>query len=184
MSLSRRERIMLLVLLAAGLGMGLYYALNWYIKDLNRLSAEKAAKAEELRRVEEKCADLATVERKLAEARRLQADYEHLVPKDAELPQLLRDTATMMAAAGVELVSFTPGTPSSVPNMEGLNQLNVAVQTKGTYGEILKMFESLRSGRRLIGIKDFSVGGAKSGEADPELSCSFNMVVFFTGGKK
>jgi len=171
-----REKILLLVLGVILAGVGGYYGGDWYLKDVARLSKDKAAKAADLERVEEKVRNLKEVELRLAEAKQLQEEYERLVPKSEELPQLLRDTATMLTTAGVTLDSFVPGktAPAVVPE---LNQLGVAVSTKGTYREILKMFESLRSWRRLIGIRDFSIGRGEG--ADPILACNFNMVVFY-----
>ena len=122
--------------------------------------------------------NLKEVEQRLAEARQLQEEYERLVPKSDELPQLLRDTATMLTAAGVTLNSYIPGpaAPAAVPE---LNQISVAITATGTYREIMKMFESLRSWRRLIGIKDFSITTGPGGGDDPPSSCRFNMVVFY-----
>lgn len=171
---------MLIILAALVLGTGAYFATDWYLKDIRRLTALRAEKDADLKRVEEKVRDLASVEQKLLEARKLQEDYDRLVPGSEELPQLLRDTSTMLTTAGVKLTSFTPGGVSPSPQLPELNQLIVSVSTSGTYEEILKMFGALKSARRLIGVTNFTIGGATAGN-DPTLSCQFSMVVYFSG---
>ncbi len=178
MTLVRRERILLLVLLVLVVGVGGWLGSEWYFKDVDKLKAEKAVKAADLQRVEEKVRDLAAIEQRLTEAKKLQEDYDRLVPRGQELPQLLRDTATMLEAAGVDLVSYTPGAVGPAPEVPELSQKIVAVSSRGTYAETLRMFDALRSARRLIGVKDFSLSRAGGGN-DPILNCQFNMVVFF-----
>ncbi|MGE5527878.1 MAG: type 4a pilus biogenesis protein PilO [Patescibacteria group bacterium] len=183
MRMGRREwTIVAVVGVLAVLTAG-YFGYQWYDRTYKALLAEKAAVTSELARVEQKVRDLAKVEQRLAEARRLQADYERLVPKTQELPQLLRDTYTLLSGAGAVLASFAPsqqGTP--VPTAPELNQLTVSVSARGTYPEILAMFGALRSWRRLLGVNSFSISrGSETEDNQPVLSCQFTMVVFYSG---
>lgn len=180
MSLAKREKIMLAVLAGLAAVVGLYFLGDWYAKDVARLKSERDAKAADLQKVEEKVRDLANVEQKLAEARRLQEEYERLIPKDDELPQLLRDTANILTSAGVDLTTYTPGRPVPTAAAPDINQITVAISARGTYEKLLKMFQDLRAWHRLIGITNFSISRGGGSDTDPMLQCQFNMVVFFT----
>lgn len=183
MGLSRREKTALVLLgVVVGVGLG-GYAADWYVKDLAKLRAEKAAKEADLRMVEEKVRNLANVEKRVAEAKKLQEDYERMIPKSEELPQLLRDMANMLTAAGVDLLAFRPGQSLPVNVDPALEQKIVSINIDGTYTQIMRMFETLRSAKRLIGIRDFSIrrgsGNNEESPRDPPLTCQFNMIVFY-----
>ena len=175
LAVGKREKTLLLALLAFGALAGLYYGYDWY----NRLRQEKMQKRDalvrELNMVKEKVRDLEAVEERLRQAQQLKEDLARMIPQEEEIPQLLRDLTTMLTSAGVKLNSFRPGRPGPAPLPE-LSQIDVSISVTGTYRELLDMFGRLMTARRLIGVKNFSISGG--GGLDPELSCSVNLSVY------
>lgn len=175
MALGKREKTLLLALVVVGAVAGIYYGYDWYARAKSEKVARRDALARELNMVKEKVRDLAAIEEKLRQAEQLQAELTRMVPQDEEIPQLLRDLATILTSAGVELNSFSPGRPGPSPLPE-LNQIDVSISVTGTYREILAMFGRLMAARRLIGVKRFSISGGSG--PDPELSCSVSLLVY------
>lgn len=164
---------------------GLASLAYFYANDLKRLRAEKEAEAAKLAQVQAKVDDLSLLETKLMDVEALLEGFDRLVPAKKELPQLLRDMANILTRAGVDLREFSPDpTASPVQAVPEFSQMVITVQTKGTYEQTKRMFADLRSWRRLIGIKDFSLKSESAkdsnySEADPLLVCDFHVVVFF-----
>lgn len=175
MALGKREQALLGVLAGIGLLAGLYFGYDAYSRKRAQLTAQRDALERELNMVKEKVRSLEVLERQLAESLMIQSDLERTVPKEEEIPQLLRDLADMMAASGVELLSFQPSRPTQSMLPE-LNEIRVNISTRGVYANIIGMFRRLRSARRMIGVKSFSLSGG--GGADPVLSCSVNLSVY------
>lgn len=178
MALGKREQALLGVFAGICLIAGLYFGYDAYSKKRAELTAQRDALERELAMVKEKVRSLETIERQLAEASKMQMDLERSVPKEEEIPQLLRDMADMLAMSRVELRSFNPSRPVSSILPE-LNEIKVSIGTSGTYGQIIEMFRRLRSAPRLIGVKSFSLsGGGQS--ANPVLNCSVQLSVYCT----
>lgn len=175
MALGKREQALLGVLAGIGLLAGLYFGYDAYSRKRAELTAQRNALERELNMVKEKVRSLEELERQLAESLLIQSDLERTVPKEEEIPQLLRDLADMMAVSGVELLSFQPSQPTRSMLPE-LNEIRVNISTRGTYANIIEMFKRLRSARRMIGVKGFSLSGG--GGEDPVLSCSVNLSVY------
>lgn len=175
LAIGKKEKTLLLVLAVFGMVAGLYYGYDWYARTKSEKVAKRDALVRELNMVKEKVRDLAAIEEKLRQAEQLQEDLRRMVPQEEEIPQLLRDLATMLTSAGVELNSFRPGRPGPSPLPE-LSQIDVSISVKGTYRELLNMFSRLMAARRLIGVKSFSISGGSG--PDPELSCSVNLSVY------
>lgn len=178
MALTQRDKTLLAVLAGMAVVAGLYYTVNWYTKTRAALVSQRDKLASELSHVREKVRNMAMTRQKLEEARQLQVDLERKVPPSEEVPQLLRDLADMMTAAGANLESFKPGrpAPSSLPEWM---EIKVSVNVSGTYRALALMFDNLQRAKRLIGVSKFDINGGGT-EANPVLQCNLDLLVYCT----
>ena len=172
-----RPQLILAVFIGLAAAVGIFFACRWYFKTLNVYRAELATVKSDLQRVKEKVRNLTVIRERLADYGRRVDEFERLIPKGMKKPQLVRDTYTMLTNTGVDMLSFASQASMPTPGVPGLNQFTVRISARGTYPELLRMFNTIRAWHRLIVIQNFGLNG------HPEMNCNFGIVVFFVAEK-
>lgn len=127
--------------------------------------------------------DLATFQeniRKLEEDLRIALTQ---LPREKEIPSLLRDIYLLGRKSGVEFKSFQPQ-PEQAKKLYA--EVPIKLVISGTYHEIAVFFDRIGKLSRIINISDIDLGGAlvpKEGDADPTLTVNCTATTFmFLGG--
>ena len=75
---------------------------------IGALESQKTALAKEVKDVEAKAADIAKFQKELEEAAALFEEKSVLLPKDKEIPKLLKDISALGRNAGLDFLTFKP----------------------------------------------------------------------------
>lgn len=168
-----------LVLIVAG-----FYFQSWSeiaerVKTLEEEKARLQKQFEDRQRVADDLATFQENTRKLEED--LQTALQQL-PREKEVPQLLRDIYTLGNQSGVEFKTFEPGNPQAKPLY---SELPLRLQIVGGYHEVAVFFDRVGKMSRIVNVSNVEMnsGNARSEEGQQELQVNVTATTFmFTGG--
>ncbi|TVQ79048.1 MAG: hypothetical protein EA369_05620 [Bradymonadales bacterium] len=157
----------------------------------SEISAKVASLQEERSRLERQFEDRQRVADDLStfqeNTRRLEEDLRvalRQLPREREIPQLLRDIYTLGNQSGITFRSFEPGNPQT-RNL--YSELPLRLQITGGYHEVAVFFDRVGKMNRIVNISNIELGGASTPAArgDREvLNVNATATTFmFTGGQ-
>lgn len=155
-----QNNLIILVLLIAGLSFGYF---NYLLTPLN---AKYKANLSKLQAVESKLAD---TKRKALELPKLQlgmkylelevADLEKLLPKEKELPGLIRIVTKTASKYQLKITNITPGTVIVQPNY---NEIPFQMSIQGTYHSLAYFLNEIGQESRILSVKNIMFTGVAS----------------------
>jgi len=173
----------LVVVIALGI-LGFFYLSVW--SDLDKKIVELESNRERLQKqYEEQKAVADNLPVFQENTRKLEEDLASalkLLPRDKEIPSLLRDIYTLGRKSGVEFKSFEPQRESS-------KQLYAEIPVKmviiGTYHEIAVFFDRIGKMSRIVNVSNLDIAIQKQeGDAEPKLTINCIATTFmFLGGQ-
>lgn len=102
------------------------------------------------------------------------------LPRDKEVPTLLRDIYTLGKKSGVSFKTFEP---QNQRTQRLYSELPVRLQISGKYHEIAVFFDRIGKMSRIVNVSDLDVNLLSSKDKKDELSVNCNATTFmFTGG--
>lgn len=178
--LERRVKV-LLVLLIFILPAALYYFL--YLKpnleDIERLTASQTSLQAELDKVKRRAKDLPALE---AEVARVQDEFYEkaaLLPREKEIPQLLRDISSLGTNAGLDFLKFRP--LPSVPR-DFYDDIPVTINVRGPYHSVGFFFDKVSKLERIVSVTNIRMSAPKFEGGEMLLNSDCQLVTYqFTG---
>lgn len=176
-------KVGLVLVIALGI-LGFFYLSVW--SDLDKKIVELESNRERLQKqYEEQKAVADNLPVFQENTRKLEEDLASalkLLPRDKEIPSLLRDIYTLGRKSGVEFKSFEPQRESSKPLYA---EIPVKMVVIGTYHEIAVFFDRIGKMSRIVNVSNLDIGIQKQeGEAEPKLTINCIATTFmFLGGQ-
>jgi type IV pilus assembly protein PilO len=178
------QKLAALVVLALVVVAAFYYG-QWKPLD-EKLAGLKTTYTDLERRYKEQKAiadDLATFQQNI---RRLEEDLRIALtqlPRDKEIPTLLRDIYLLGKKSGVDFKSFQP---QAEQPKQMYAEVPIKLQLTGTYHEIGVFFDRIGKLSRIVNVSDIDLGGVQSqkdgGEPQLTVNCTATTFMFSGGG--
>jgi type IV pilus assembly protein PilO len=147
------------------------------------LESEKASLQRQFEDRQRVADDLATFQEN---TRRLEEDLQNALlqlPREKEVPQLLRDIYTLGNQSGILFRTFEPGSPQA---KSLYSELPLRLQITGGYHEIAVFFDRVGKMSRIVNISNVEMTGGgsnKTASGREELQVNVTATTFmFTGG--
>ena len=149
-----QKNLIILVVLIAGLGFGYF---NYLIAPLNARYKENLSKLDQ---IESKLAD---TKKKALELPKLQADMKNLemevadlekmLPKDKDVPSLIRIITKTAQKYQLSVSNITPGALVSQPNY---NEIPFQMTMQGTYHSVAYFLDDIGQESRILSVKNIN----------------------------
>lgn len=118
-------------------------------------------------------------EKELAEAKKIFEETSEILPKEQELPGLLRNIADLGKRAGLDFNEFKPG--NEVPK-DFYAEIPITISINGPYHNVGYFLGEVSGLERLVTVDNIKMGSAKEVEQEVLLKSSCNLLTYrFTG---
>ena len=135
-------------------------------KDLEQKLSVAEARAQQLNKIQKEMADLQVEV----------AEFEKQLPRNRDLPPLLRTISHKAEAFGITLSNFSPGKPVS----KGLyDEISYAISATASFHSLGRFLTAIGKGDRLFAVRNLTLSPMQS-KTDPSksVSTSFTLIAF------
>ena len=139
------------------------------------LSSQKAAIEREVMNVKAKAADLAKFEKELEDARLLFEATSVLLPKDKEIPKLLKDISSLGRTAGLDFLTFKP--LADIPK-DFYAEIPVSINVRGPYHNMGYFFDQVSKLERIVSVTNVKMTSPKREGAEMFLTSDCTLVTY------
>ncbi len=144
-------------------------------KTIDSLTSQKTTLEQEVRDVKAKAADLAKFEKELEEARVLFEATSVLLPKDKEIPKLLKDISSLGRTAGLDFLTFKPLV--DVPK-DFYAEIPVSINVRGPYHNMGYFFDQVSKLERIVSVTNVKMTSPKKEGAEMFLASDCTLVTY------
>lgn len=146
-----------------------------HAKRINALSSKKDNLISEIKEVKAKAANLEKFERELAAAQAIFDETSVLLPKEEEIPKLLKDISSLGTNAGLDFLTFKP--QSDVPK-DFYAEIPIAINVRGPYHNMGYFFDQVSKLERIVTVSNVQMGGPKKESGEMLLSSNCRLVTY------
>jgi type IV pilus assembly protein PilO len=140
-----------------------------------QLLGRKSTLEQELNEVKLRAADLAKFEQELAAAEELYQQAAILLPKDKEIPQLLRDISALGRSANLDFLTFTP--LADIPK-DFYAEIPVTIDVRGPYHNVGYFFDQVSKLERIVSVSNVKMSAPKKEGAEMFLNSDCRLVTY------
>lgn len=154
-----KVKVLLVILLFALPAVAFYFLfLQPNLEEIDKLATNKAKQEKELKNVKKRARDLPKLEAELAAAQLAFEEKSILLPKEKEIPQLLRDISSLGRNAGLDFLKFKPG--KNVPK-DFYDEIPITVNVRGPYHNIGFFFDQVSKLERIVTVSNIKITSPK-----------------------
>jgi type IV pilus assembly protein PilO len=144
-------------------------------EEITNLSTKKSALQKELSDVKAKAADLAKFQKELDDAQLLFEETSILLPKDKEIPKLLKDISSLGRSAGLDFLTFKP--LADVPK-DFYAEIPVTINVRGPYHNMGFFFDQVSKLERIVSVTNVKMSSPKKEGAEMLLTSDCRLVTY------
>lgn len=144
-------------------------------KRIVQLDAEKERRAASLKQVEAKVRNMPQFKLELAETQRTFEEASRLLPKEKEIPQLLKDISALGRSAGLDFVSFKP--QGDVPR-DFYAEIPVEINVRGPYHSMGYFFDQVSKLGRIVTVSNVNMSSPTREGAEMLLTSSCKLLTY------
>jgi type IV pilus assembly protein PilO len=145
------------------------------IEDLERLEAQKSRVSAELDKAKRKAQDLPKLEKELAEIQRVFDEKSILLPKEKEIPKLLRDISSLGRNAGLDFLTFKPG---SSTKKDFYDEIPITINVRGPYHNVGFFFDQVSKLERIVTVSNTRMSSPKEEAGEMLLTSDCRLVTY------
>ncbi len=145
------------------------------VKKLAGLSSQKVSLETRLRAVKKKAQNRARLQQELNEVIATFEETSKLLPKEQEIPQLLKDISALGRNAGLDFLSFKPG--ADVPK-DFYAEIPVSINVNGPYHNMGFFLDQVSKLDRIVTVDNIKLGGPRMESGEMLLSSSCNLKTY------
>lgn len=134
----------------------LFYQPN--TEKINNLEQQVSTLTKEVKEVEKRAADLPKFEKELEEAIVAFEETSALLPKDNEIPKLLKDISALGRSAGLDFLTFRP--QADVPK-DFYAEIPITINVKGPYHNMGFFFDQVSKLERIVSVSNIRMSSPK-----------------------
>jgi len=144
-------------------------------KEIQSLASKKSSLEKEVKDVKTKAADLAKFEKELEEARLLFESTSILLPKDKEIPKLLKDISSLGRSAGLDFLTFKP--LADIPK-DFYAEIPVTINVRGPYHNMGYFFDQVSKLERIVSVTNVKMSSPKREGTEMFLTSDCTLVTY------
>lgn len=144
-------------------------------EEIVSLSNKKSTLMKELKEVKAKAADLAKFQKELDEAQLLFEEASILLPKEKEIPKLLKDISSLGRSAGLDFLTFKP--LADVPK-DFYAEIPVTINVRGPYHNMGFFFDQVSKLERIVSVTNVKMSSPKKEGAEMLLTSDCRLVTY------
>ena len=139
------------------------------------LETQRTALTAEVEKVKAKARTLPQLEKELEETKALFEEKSVLLPKDKEIPKLLKDISALGTNAGLEFLSFKP--QPDIPK-DFYSEIPISISVRGPYHAMGHFLDTVSKLDRIVTVKDIKMGTPKQDKSEMLLSSDCQLVTY------
>ncbi|MBU1567986.1 MAG: type 4a pilus biogenesis protein PilO [Proteobacteria bacterium] len=129
----------------------------------------------ELKEVEAKASNLAKFEKELAEALVVFEETSDLLPKDKEIPKLLKDISALGRSAGLDFLTFKP--LADIPK-DFYAEIPISINVRGPYHNMGYFFDQVSKLERIVSVSNIKMSSPKKEGEEMLLNSDCTLVTY------
>jgi len=142
---------------------------------IDNLEVKKTTLDKEVKEVEAKAANLAKFEKELDEATAIFQESSALLPKEKEIPKLLKDISALGRNAGLEFLTFKP--LADVPK-DFYAEIPVTINVRGPYHNMGFFFDQVSKLERIVSVSNVKMSSPKKEGGEMLLNSDCMLVTY------
>lgn len=145
------------------------------LKEIEQLTVQKSTLEAELQKIKTRAKDLPRLEAELAQ---VQIEFDKksaLLPREKEIPQLLRDISALGTNAGLDFLQFRP--LPSVPN-DFYDDIPVTINVRGPYHSVGFFFDRVSKLERIVSVSNIKMSSPKFEGGEMLLNSDCQLVTY------
>ena len=144
-------------------------------KKIQNLNQQKVTLAQQIRNVKIKAANLAKFEQELQEAENIFLESAALLPKDKEIPKLLKDISALGRNAGLDFLTFKP--LADIPK-DFYAEIPVTINVRGPYHNMGYFFDQVSKLARIVSVTNVKMSSPKKEGGEMLLNSDCQLVTY------
>lgn len=168
-----------LVLIIAPIALFYFFMYSPNVKKIQGLTTQKTNLVAEIEKAKKAASQLENVKASIAETEALFKETATLLPKDKEIPALLRNISDLGKGAGLDFLTFRPG--AEVPK-DFYAEIPIDIQINGPYHNMGFFLDQVSKLERIVTVDNIQMGGGQKEGAEMLLNSSCRLKTYrFTG---
>ncbi len=150
----------IIALLLVILPIAMFYFLYFQPKtdEITKLEQRKAKLTQELKSVKKRARDLAKFEEEVKQTQAMFDEVAELLPKEKEIPQLLKDISSLGRVAGLDFLKFQPLVDRP---KDFYAEIPVNINVRGPYHNMGFFFDQVSKLDRIVSVTNVKMSGPK-----------------------
>lgn len=144
-------------------------------EETERLYKQKVALEQQIKEVKLKAANLAKFEKELEEAEAKFMEAAVLLPKEKEIPNLLRDISALGRNAGLDFLTFKP--LADVPR-DFYAEIPISINVRGPYHNMGYFFDQVSKLERIVSVTNVKMSSPKIERGEMVLKSDCRLVTY------
>lgn len=153
-----------------------YFA--WYqpkMKTTESLKSSQAKLERQIEQVKKKAGDLKKFEKELQDAELAFNETAELLPKEKEIPQLLKDISSLGRNSGLDFLSFKP--QAEVPK-DFYSELPASINVRGPYHNMGFFLDQVSKLKRIVSVSNIRMTSPKKEGTEMFLTSTCRLVTY------
>ncbi len=142
---------------------------------IQNLSKQKTTLAQQIKEVKIKTANLAKFEKEMAEAENLFLEASALLPREKEIPKLLKDISALGRNAGLDFLTFKP--LADIPK-DFYAEIPVTINVRGPYHNMGFFFDQVSKLERIVSVSNVKMSSPKKEGGEMLLNSDCRLVTY------
>ncbi len=143
--------------------------------ELNKLGKQKVTLEKKLEQVKKKARNKERLQKELEETLVVFEETAKLLPKEQEIPQLLKDISALGRNAGLDFLAFKPG--QDAPK-DFYAEIPVTINVNGPYHNLGFFLDQVSKLDRIVTVDNIKMGGPKMDAGDMLLASSCTLKTY------
>jgi type IV pilus assembly protein PilO len=171
--------VIALVLIIAPIALFYFLLYSPNVKKIQGLTTQKTNLIAEIEKAKKAASELENVKASIAQTEALFKETATLLPKDKEIPALLRNISDLGKGAGLDFLSFRPG--AEVPK-DFYAEIPIEIQINGPYHNMGFFLDQVSKLERIVTVDNIQMGGGRKEGAEMLLNSNCRLKTYrFTG---
>jgi type IV pilus assembly protein PilO len=142
---------------------------------IQNLDKQKTTLAQQIKEVKLKTANLAKFEKEMAEAENLFLEASALLPREKEIPKLLKDISALGRNAGLDFLTFKP--LADIPK-DFYAEIPVTINVRGPYHNMGFFFDQVSKLERIVSVSNVKMSSPKKEGGEMLLNSDCRLVTY------
>jgi type IV pilus assembly protein PilO len=142
---------------------------------IQNLDKQKTTLTQQIKEVKLKTANLAKFEKEMAEAENLFLEASALLPREKEIPKLLKDISALGRNAGLDFLTFKP--LADIPK-DFYAEIPVTINVRGPYHNMGFFFDQVSKLERIVSVSNVKMSSPKKEGGEMLLNSDCRLVTY------